>query len=71
MSTEDLVAVEVSGGSAEGRLDLNDILTPPADDAELVQRVELLGRLVAKLVERMKLPENEIIEVLIKAGVEI
>ena len=69
VSTEDLAAVEAEA-SDEHRLDLNDILTPPADEAELVQRVELLGRLVARLVEHVKLSENEIVELLIKSGVE-
>jgi len=70
VSTDDLIAVEVPVDPVDSRLSLNDILTPPQDDEELRQRVELLGRLVARLVERVKLPENEIIEVLIRSGIE-
>ncbi|MHC4932617.1 MAG: hypothetical protein ACYTGV_10565, partial [Planctomycetota bacterium] len=55
---------------AESLLSLADCLNAPEGEAELRQRVELLCRLVGKLVERTKLPENEIIEVLIKSGIE-
>ena len=34
------------------------------------RRIEVLCRLVAKLVERTELPESEIVEALIKSGVE-
>ena len=71
VSTDEYLAVEVSGEPVDdSRLDLNDILTPLTDEEDLLQRVELLGRLVGKLIERLKIPENEIIEVLIKSGVE-
>ena len=70
VTTDDLVAVEVPPDTVDARLSLNDMLTPVTNEDEMLQRVELLGRLVAKLVERAKLPENEIIEVLIRAGVE-
>jgi hypothetical protein len=55
---------------AESLLSLADCLNAPEGEAELRQRVELLCRLVGKLVERARLPENEIIEVLIKSGIE-
>lgn len=52
-------------------LDLAGILSAPAkDERQTAQRVDLLCRLVAKLVERLGIPEGEIIEVLIKSGVE-
>jgi len=72
VSTDEYVAVEVNEERVtdDSRLDLSDILTPLTDEADLLQRVELLGRLVGKLIERLKMPENEIIEVLIKSGVE-
>lgn len=70
VSTGDLVAVEVPPDPVDARLSLNDVLSPVTNEAEMLQRIELLGRLVAKLVERAKLPENEIIEVLIRSGVE-
>ena len=59
-----------SGPRADTRLILGDILTPPPTEEELRRRVDVLSRLVAKLIERSNLPESEIIEVLIKAGVE-
>lgn len=76
--TEPSVAEVASPGHAEEaeapevtRLNLGEILsTPVADEEQLRQRVDLLCRLVAKVVERLDIPENEIIEVLIKSGVE-
>jgi hypothetical protein len=57
--------------SDERRLDLAAILAAPAADTQQVaQRVDLLCRLVAKLVERLGIPEGEIVEVLIKSGVQ-
>jgi len=49
---------------------LAEILTPPKEGEDLRQRVDLLSRIVVKLVERAKVPESELIEVLIKSGVE-
>ncbi len=54
----------------KSRLDLTEILAGPVSDEDARQRIDLLCRIVAKLVERVGLPENEIIEVLIKSGVE-
>jgi hypothetical protein len=63
---------EVGAAHEEGSsgLALADVLTPPQEGEDLRQRVDLLSRLLVKLVERSKLPESEIIEVLIKSGVE-
>jgi hypothetical protein len=49
---------------------LSEILTPPQEGEDLRQRVDLLSRLIVKLVERAKIPESELVEVLIKSGVE-
>ncbi|MDH3590368.1 MAG: hypothetical protein OER88_00705 [Planctomycetota bacterium] len=55
----------------EGRINLAEILLADMNDAEdLGKRIEVLFRLVAKLVERANVPESEIIEVLIKSDVE-
>lgn len=54
----------------ETRLDLVEILAAPTDAENLHKRIDLLCRLMAKVVERTGLPESELIEVLIKAGVE-
>ncbi|MGH7162843.1 MAG: hypothetical protein ACREID_05110 [Planctomycetota bacterium] len=52
------------------RLDLAEILSgAPVDEAQSRQRLDLLCRLVAKLVERAGIGESEIIEALIKSGV--
>ncbi len=54
-------------------LDLSEILLPLRENAteeEMRRHLELLCRLIAKLVERAALPESEIIEVLIKSRVE-
>ena len=57
--------------TADSRLNVAEILSAPIkDEKELGQRVDLLCRLMAKLVERLDIPESEIIEVLIKSGVE-
>jgi hypothetical protein len=59
-----------SDAAPSSGLAIADVLTPPQEGEDLRQRVDLLSRLVVKLVERSKLPESEIIEVLIKSGVE-
>lgn len=78
-ASRDALAVEISshepadepGPEPSGRLNLADMLLAGAEGAEeLERRVEVLCRLVAKLVERTELPESEIIEALIKSGVE-
>jgi len=70
------VAHEVStrrAGRAGGRrrterIHLAELLLGGGADTD--QRVEVLCRVVARLVERSSLPESEIVEALIKAGVE-
>jgi hypothetical protein len=73
------IAVEISshealdepGPERAGRLNLVDMLLAGNDEPdELTRRIEVLCRLVAKLVERNELPESEIVEALIKSGVE-
>ena len=59
-----------AGGREGHNLDLTELLAKPVDATQLPQRVDLLCRLVARLVERAQIPESEIIEVLIKSGVE-
>jgi len=59
-----------SDSAPSSGLAIADVLTPPQEGEDLRQRVDLLSRLVVKLVERSKLPESVIIEVLIKSGVE-
>ncbi len=55
----------------EGRINLAEILLSKMDDADdLGKRIEVLFRLVARLVERSGVPESEIIEALIKSDVE-
>ncbi|MGQ0613576.1 MAG: hypothetical protein ACT4PV_07570 [Planctomycetaceae bacterium] len=61
---------QAPAAAKSGALDLGELLGAPADAQQLPQRVNLLCRLVAKLVERAGIPESEIIEVLIKSGVE-
>ena len=61
---------EVASTPSGSGLVIAEILAPPQEGEDLRQRIDLLSRLVAKLVERSKLPESEIIEVLIKSGVE-
>lgn len=77
--SREAIAVEISshepadepGDEPGGRLNLADMLLAGAEGAEeLERRVEVLCRLVAKLVERTELPESEIVEALIKSGVE-
>ena len=63
-----LKEVESSPNSVEN-LNLAEILTSTDGADDLRQRVEVLSRLVVKLVERSQLPESDIIEVLIKSGV--
>lgn len=57
-------------GSSDTRLDLEAILVDGGTKQELGKRVDVLCRLVAKLCERNGLPESEIIEALIKGGLE-
>jgi len=61
---------DVPGGVEEGRLDLTEILRMGESEEDLRKQVEVLSRLVAKLVERSRIPESDIIEALIRAGVE-
>ncbi len=56
--------------ATENRLELSKILAAPKEGEDLRQHVHLLSRLLVKLVERSSMPESEIIEVLIKSGVE-
>jgi hypothetical protein len=56
--------------SDDSRLDLEAILIDGAKKQDLAKRVDVLCRLVAKLCERFGLPESEIIEALIKGGLE-
>ena len=57
--------------SREGRINLAEILLSEMEDADdLGKRIEVLFRLVSRLVERSNMPESEIIEVLIKSDVE-
>jgi hypothetical protein len=69
-STPEFPEVDAALESGASGLALADILVPPQAGEDLRQRVDLLSRLVIKLVERSKLPESELIEVLIKSGVE-
>lgn len=73
------IAVEISSHepldqpdpAPSGRLNLVDMLLAGNEEPEeLARRIEVLCRLVAKLVERTELPESEIVEALIKSGVE-
>lgn len=69
ISSEDETAT-IPEGTA-GRLSLAEILgRPPANDAERAKRLELLCRLVTRLVERAGIPESDILEALIKSGIE-
>lgn len=61
---------EPTAVATESRLELSEILAAPKPGEDLRQHVHLLSRLVVKLVERSNMPESEIIEVLIKSGVE-
>ncbi|MHC4668514.1 MAG: hypothetical protein ACYTFD_08915 [Planctomycetota bacterium] len=71
VSTPEPVAEQTSGGLGDSRLNLLEILlTEDEDEAETQRRIEVLCRIVARLVERVNLPESEIIEALIKSGVE-
>ncbi|HEX5136891.1 MAG TPA: hypothetical protein VFY93_07970 [Planctomycetota bacterium] len=57
-------------GTSDTRLDLEAILVDGAQRQDLAKRVDVLCRIVAKLCERFGLPESEIIEALIKGGLE-
>lgn len=67
LDDEDAVA---GAGASDTRLDLEAILVDGAKKQDLAKRVDVLCRLVAKLCERFGLPESEIIEALIKGGLE-
>ncbi len=54
----------------QSRLCLTEILLGSSSQADTAQQIEVLCRLVDRLVERAALPESEIIEALIKADVE-
>jgi len=57
--------------TAEVRIDLAAILAELGDrEEDLRTRVDLLGRLVARLVERSGMPQHELVEMLIRSGVE-
>ncbi len=56
--------------ASDTRLDLEAILVEGAKRQDLAKRVDVLCRLVSKLCERFGLPESEIIEALIKGGLE-
>ena len=53
----------------EQPLSVAEMLQPVLASGDQAQRIEVLTRLVIKLVERANLPENEVVEVLIKSGV--
>jgi hypothetical protein len=55
--------------NAEGRLTVAEILLKGSQTTP-EQRLEALCRLVSRLVERSNLPESEIIEAMIRSGVE-
>jgi hypothetical protein len=57
-------------GASDTRLDLEAILVDGAKRQDLAKRVDVLCRLVSKLCDRFGLPESEIIEALIKGGLE-
>jgi hypothetical protein len=56
--------------ASDTRLDLEAILVDGAKRQDLAKRVDVLCRLVAKLCDRFGLPESEVIEALIKGGLE-
>ena len=63
-------AAEVDdAASTVERLELAEILAPLQEGEDLRRRVDVLSRLVVKLVERSDVSESEIVEVLIKSGV--
>ena len=51
-------------------LNLIEVLTNPAEGEDLTKRVEVLSRLLTKLVEKSGMSQSEILEVLIKSGIE-
>ncbi|MCZ6786581.1 MAG: hypothetical protein O7E54_05390, partial [Planctomycetota bacterium] len=51
-------------------LNLTEVLTNPTTSEDLPKRVEVLSRLLAKLVEKSGMSQSEILEVLIKSGIE-
>jgi anti-sigma28 factor (negative regulator of flagellin synthesis) len=71
VSAEEFVAVEVDDEDEQVEaFDIATVLAGLSGEDALEQRVAVLTRLVVKLVERAKLAESEIVEVLIKSGVE-
>jgi hypothetical protein len=62
--------VDLASLREDGRLNLATILLSKESGADLEQQVEVLCRIVSRLVEKAQLPESEIIEALIKADVE-
>jgi hypothetical protein len=66
-----LVAVEVGPEDEPMEaFDVASVLGGIKGAGALEKRVQVLTRLVVKLAERAKLAESEIVEVLIKSGVE-
>lgn len=60
-----------AAAQSASRISLMELLgAPPQGETQLRQRVDLLCRIVAKLLERSDLDDGEIIEVLIKSGIE-
>ncbi len=51
-------------------LNLIEVLTNPEEGEDLTKRVEVLSRLLTKLVEKSGMSQSEILEVLIKSGIE-
>jgi len=70
VSTDDLDLDSGAGLHDADRLSLAEILLAQPGAVDLERKVEVLCRLVAKIAERVNLPEGELIEALIKAGVE-
>lgn len=70
VALDDEIAAADDAGAHETRLDLEAILVDGAKKQDLAKRVDVLCRLVAKLCDRFGLPESEIIEALIKGGLE-
>ncbi|MEE8105396.1 MAG: hypothetical protein V3T86_07670 [Planctomycetota bacterium] len=74
---EDSLDSEAAAEDSDSVSDLNlaEILARPVEspesvESELVERVNLLSRVVAKLVDGGKLDQSEILEILVKSGVE-
>jgi hypothetical protein len=52
------------------RINLAEILLSDIGGTRVEQRIEVVCRLVARLVEKANLPESEVIEALIKSDIE-